>query len=155
MVSRRNLLGAVGATGAGAVTLSRFDLWPEVPDFSGPEPPSEAVLCAVDVQNRHEEPHTVEIQVEQNGEIVTETSRDLPAMENRHFPPGFAVSEHLPTELGQFILTVTLDGETTQRFDSADSDDGHYWLYVFVDGPTDIDILAPVNPSTACPPDAP
>ncbi|WP_267641157.1 twin-arginine translocation signal domain-containing protein [Haloarchaeobius amylolyticus] len=149
MVSRRNLLGAVAATGAVGLAATRFELWPELP--TDEEPPADSVLCSLEVMNRDDEAHTVSVTVEQDGAVLTDLTRDLDAIENDNYPPGFVVSEGLPTDPGQFVLTVTLDDGQTRTFDSRPARSGHLRPYAIVEDDGSFRLVAPANPPDTCP----
>ncbi|WP_435365125.1 twin-arginine translocation signal domain-containing protein [Haloarchaeobius sp. DYHT-AS-18] len=149
MVSRRNLLGAVAATGAVGLAATRFDLWPDLP--TSEDPPEDSVLCSLEVMNKDDEAHTVSITVEQDGEILTDQIRDLDAIENDNYPPGFVVSENLPTDPGQFVLTVTLDGEQTKTWDSRTERSGALRPYAIIEEGSVLRLVSIVDPPTTCP----
>ncbi|WP_435334549.1 hypothetical protein [Haloarchaeobius sp. TZWWS8] len=153
MVSRRTLLGSFATALAGGVTLSRLGLWPQLPTVDADEPPVDSVLCQVEVMNEDEEPHTVSVTVEQDDELVTRATRDLGGTDNRNDPTGFFLGEDLPTDPGQFVLTVTVDGEHTVVHDSREDDPGAHWLYAFVEEDGEPHLFGPANPLDECPPD--
>ncbi|MCT9094692.1 twin-arginine translocation signal domain-containing protein [Haloarchaeobius sp. HME9146] len=149
MVSRRNLLGSVAAAGAVGLAATRFDLWPDLP--TSEEPPEDSVLCSLEVMNKDDEAHTVSVTVEQDGEILTDLTRDLDARESRNYPTGFVVSENLPTDPGQFVLTVTLDGEQTKAWDSRTERSGALRPYAIIEEDSVLRLVGLVDPPDTCP----
>ncbi|WP_435319780.1 hypothetical protein [Haloarchaeobius sp. TZWSO28] len=149
MVSRRILLGSVAAAGAVGLAATRFDRWPNLP--TSEEPPEDSVLCSLEVMNRDDEAHTVSVTVEQDGTVLTDLTRDLDEIENDNYPPGFVVSENLPTDPGQFVLTVTLDGEQTKTWDSRTARSGALRPYAIIEEDAVLRLVSLVDPPSTCP----
>ena len=141
--SRRRLLAAGSAVTIGAVAgclngETTADTGAS-PDGSGP------VLETIQLENLNSSSHTLDIIIQWDGEIEYWEEHELAAITDTG-DSSLLLEDGWPTDLGEFRLTVRLDGETLERFHSSELPDRDcLGLVVIVSREGELSILTEVS----------